>query len=87
MGDHIHIENDRGPWLTKSRVAERFQTTTRSIERWTGDLSLEFPQPLIVKGYWYFSLPELVAWENTHKSAAARDYSKMRKRAAAEATA
>jgi hypothetical protein len=54
---------NRGPYLSKVKVAKRYDTTCRSIDRWRGDPDLGFPEPLDINGRIYFSEPELIAWE------------------------
>ena len=56
---------DRGPYLPKPKVAERYHTTSRTVDRWREDPDLGFPQPLNINGYLYFSEPELIAWERS----------------------
>jgi hypothetical protein len=56
---------DRGPYLPRPKVAERYRTTPRTVERWCADPDLGFPKPLNINGYLYFSEPELIAWEHS----------------------
>ena len=62
---------DRGPYLPKPKVAERYRTTSRTVERWRGDPDLGFPQPININGYLYFSEPELIAWEQSRTAVVA----------------
>jgi hypothetical protein len=84
---------DRGPYLSKPKVAERFDTTSRTIDRWSEDPELGFPKPLFIRGYQYFSLPDLISWERSRAAEIASDkYDKgaikqRRKRNSVEATA
>jgi hypothetical protein len=57
--------SDRGPYLPRPKVAERYRTTSRTVERWCADPDLGFPKPLNINGYLYFSEPELIAWEHS----------------------
>jgi hypothetical protein len=56
-------EPNRGPYVPKKKVALRYDTTTRTIDRWSEDPALEFPVPLNINGRVYFSEPELIEWE------------------------
>jgi hypothetical protein len=56
---------DRGPYLPKPKVAERYRTTSRAVDRWRKDPNLGFPQPISINGFLYFSEPELIAWERS----------------------
>lgn len=49
--------------LSKSGTAKRYNTSTKTIERWRGDPDLDFPQPTIINGRWYFWLSELQAFD------------------------
>jgi hypothetical protein len=62
---------DRGPYLPKPKVAERYRTTSRTVDRWREDPDLGFPQPININGYLYFSEPELIAWERSRASVVA----------------
>jgi hypothetical protein len=52
-----------GPYLSRKRVAERYEKSTRTIERWENNPSLGFPQPLDVNGRKLHSEPQLIRWE------------------------
>jgi hypothetical protein len=54
---------DRGPYLPKPKVAERYRNTSRTIDRWRDDPDLGFPAPIDINGFKYWSLPELITWE------------------------
>jgi hypothetical protein len=54
---------DRGPYLPKPKVAERYRTTSRTVDRWRDDPELGFPAPLDINGFKYWSIPELIEWE------------------------
>jgi hypothetical protein len=43
-------EPDRGPYVPKKKVALRYSTSTRTIDRWKKDLALQFPVPLNING-------------------------------------
>jgi hypothetical protein len=48
-------QQDRPKWrLTKAKVAERYGVVPRTIERWSENPTLGFPQPVIVnkRPYW-----------------------------------
>ena len=62
---------DRAPWIPKPRVAKRYDTTSRTVDRWREDPDLGFPQPIDINGYLYFSEPELIAWERKRAAGAA----------------
>jgi hypothetical protein len=55
---------ERGPYLRKNRVADRYDVTPRTLDRWTRDPELQFPQPFIVSGHVFYSLPELQRWDS-----------------------
>ena len=54
-----------GPFLSRKTVAERYEKSTRTIERWENDPNLGFPQPLDVNGRKLHSEPQLIRWERT----------------------
>jgi hypothetical protein len=49
--------------LPTGAVAQRYGVTTRSVDRWWKNPDLNFPQPLIINGYKYWSLSDLEKWE------------------------
>jgi hypothetical protein len=51
--------------LRKKQVAERYQHTIRTIERWTADPALGFPQPIYIGKAPLWDLEELELWERT----------------------
>jgi hypothetical protein len=68
--------DDRGPYITKQRVADRFDNSTRAVDRWRADPDLGFPQPIVINGALRFSLPEIIAWEARRASESAAKYDK-----------
>jgi predicted DNA-binding transcriptional regulator AlpA len=51
-----------GRKLGTRAVAERFGVSTRSVDRWTADPALAFPQPMHINGRKYWDEGEIVAW-------------------------
>jgi hypothetical protein len=51
--------------LPTRRVAERYNVSTRSIERWANDPNLGFPQPLVINKRKYWSEAELEQFDAT----------------------
>jgi predicted DNA-binding transcriptional regulator AlpA len=51
--------------LPTSAVAQRYNVSSRTIERWTEKASLSFPQPMIVNSRKYWSERELDAWDSS----------------------
>jgi hypothetical protein len=78
---------DRSPYVPKKRVALRYATTTRTVDRWSEDPALKFPIPLNINGRVYFSEPELIEWERQQavkaiSARAAHDVVRQRRRRA-----
>jgi hypothetical protein len=59
-GAGVHDDDRR---LPTSAVAIKYQTSTRTVERWTADPKLGFPQPIYINGRKFWSLNELRAWD------------------------
>jgi hypothetical protein len=52
------------PLLVNSRlVAQRYNISTRTINRWLSDPQLSFPQPLIINRRRYWDSEALTEWE------------------------
>jgi predicted DNA-binding transcriptional regulator AlpA len=51
--------------LRKGQVAERYQHTTRTIERWTADKTRGFPQPIYIGRAPLWDLEKLEEWEKS----------------------
>ena len=49
--------------LGTNAVATRYDTTTRTIDRWTKDPALDFPRPMVVNRRKLWSLNELKQWD------------------------
>jgi predicted DNA-binding transcriptional regulator AlpA len=55
--------------LRKGEVAERYgNVTTRTIDRWTEDPKLGFPQPIYIGSTPLWDEAELAAWERDRAS-------------------
>ena len=53
-----------GRHLSTARVAQRYDVTTRTIERWEEDERLDFPEPdLRINSRKYWKVTTLVRWE------------------------
>ncbi len=44
-------------------VLRRYGIVDRTLDRWLGNESLDFPQPLIINRRRYFRMAEIEAWE------------------------
>jgi hypothetical protein len=53
----------RAPYIGKRKAALRYDTTPRTIDRWSQDRDLGFPERLIINGRVYFSEAELDAFD------------------------
>jgi predicted DNA-binding transcriptional regulator AlpA len=71
--------------LTVRKVAERFGTCSRTVERWEYSLTLNFPKPTVINRHKYFRLSEIIAWERA-RAAMPRAAAQPAVRAAAAAT-
>jgi len=57
---------DRGPWLTQTRVGERYGVTTMTLWRWQFDKRLSymgFPPSVKIGARRYWRLRDLTDWE------------------------
>jgi predicted site-specific integrase-resolvase len=54
--------------LTKKQMAERYQVTNRTVERWTADKIL--PAPTIINKRWYFNEADIEQRERERMGAA-----------------
>ena len=50
-------------FLPARRVWERYGVTSMTLWRWLRDESINFPQPVRIGRFRYFSIAELEAWE------------------------
>ena len=50
-------------------VLRRYGIVDRTLDRWLGKESLNFPQPLIINRRRYFRLAEIEAWERDRAAA------------------
>jgi hypothetical protein len=64
MSDPDELPN-LGPYLSRRKVAERYEKSTKTIERWERDPRLQFPKPIEVNGHYLHSEPLLVRWERS----------------------
>jgi hypothetical protein len=61
---HDYRENDMSLKLTRAQVAERYGGRhPRTIDRWTADEKLGFPQPMYIDRTPFWDVDELEAWE------------------------
>jgi hypothetical protein len=57
-----HYDDDDVERLPTTKVAARYNVSTRSIERWSADPSIGFPAPtVVINGRKYWSVAELEA--------------------------
>jgi hypothetical protein len=49
--------------LPTGAVAQRYQVTPRSVDRWWKNPKLGFPQPIFINERKYWSLADLEKWE------------------------
>jgi hypothetical protein len=65
-------DDDDGCHLSTSRVAQRYDVTTRTVERWEDDERLDFPEPdLRINQRKYWKLKTLQRWERQRAIASA----------------
>jgi hypothetical protein len=57
------VPASRAPYIGKRKTALRYDTTPRTIDRWSEDPDLGFPERIIINGRVYFSEPELDAFD------------------------
>jgi hypothetical protein len=71
-GDDDDDDDDDGRHLSTSRVAQRYDVTTRTVERWEDDERLDFPEPdLRINKRKYWKLKTLQRWERRRAIASA----------------
>jgi hypothetical protein len=51
------------PYLTRKKVAARYEKSVKTIERWEQNPRLQFPKPIEVNGHYLHSEPLLIRWE------------------------
>ena len=51
--------------LRKRPTADRYGVSTKSIDRWTANPKLGFPQPIYINSLPYWNEDELIAWERS----------------------
>jgi hypothetical protein len=61
-----HIPTGRK--LTTRNLCDRFNISTRTVDRWTKDHALGFPQPLYINRRKYWDEAALIAWERSRAS-------------------
>ena len=59
----VALDEGNDQRLPTTAVARRYLTSTRTIERWTVDPELDFPQPIYINGRKFWSLHELQMWD------------------------
>jgi hypothetical protein len=47
------------------KVLERYLICDRTLDRWTADPALSFPQPVIINRRRYWRIAELASWERS----------------------
>ena len=55
-------------YLTGPQTSRRYGVNDRTVSRWEADTTLEFPQPMLVRGRKFFALDELERWERSRAS-------------------
>jgi hypothetical protein len=55
--------NDDDQKLGTVAVANRYDTSVRTVDRWTKDPALDFPQPMFINKRKYWSLNALKQWD------------------------
>lgn len=58
-------EEENEKFLTKGLVAQRYNATTRTIDRHAKNEKSGFPKPVYLAGRPYWRLSELVKWERS----------------------
>ena len=71
VGERSGAASDR--YLTARQVCERYGVSFQSLWRWLKRADLNFPQPLYIGRYRYFSSAALVAWEREQAAAQKAD--------------
>ena len=56
--------DDDDRFLPTTETAQRYATTTRSIDRWAADPKLNFPKPTYINGRKFWSLRALRRWDH-----------------------
>jgi hypothetical protein len=51
--------------LRKRATADRYDVSTKSIDRWVEDPRLGFPAPFYINSLPYWNEDELIAWERS----------------------
>jgi hypothetical protein len=54
-----------GRKLTTRNLCDRFNISTRTVDRWTKDPTLGFPRPLYIHRRKYWDEAALIAWERS----------------------
>jgi predicted DNA-binding transcriptional regulator AlpA len=57
-----------GQKLRKQQIADRYQHSVRTIERWWKDPAVGFPQPIFIGKSPLWDLDKIEAWERTRPS-------------------
>jgi hypothetical protein len=69
----MSVTADSDSSLVPSRkVLERYLICDRTLDRWTANPTLGFPQPVLINKRRYWRVAELAAWERSRAKGAAR---------------
>jgi predicted DNA-binding transcriptional regulator AlpA len=59
----MNLEQPGRVYIGKRKVAARYDTSPRTVDRWRRDSALQFPQPIEINKRMFWIEDELVAWE------------------------
>ena len=65
--------NDADSYLPSVQAAARYGVCLKTLDRWTENDKLNFPQPLWINRRRFWRLADLHAWERAHVASFARD--------------
>lgn len=57
--------------IPDKQVAARYHRSVKTIDRWTANPDLKFPEPIVIQGRKYRRLSELMTWERLRAAASA----------------
>lgn len=70
---HDHADHHSQKFISKQRTARRYGKNDRTIARWARDPKLDFPQPVMINGRWYFEEAKLDEFDRRLTTARMRD--------------
>ena len=65
--------NPEDQWVPKPRVAKRYHSCAKTIDRWEDDPKLGFPKSIAINRRRYWRLSELQDWERARAAASHRE--------------